>query len=176
MSEPKTAAKPGIKHKVGREVVNPIAPHPVRILLESPLTGNDKFALMVHKAAKSSAPGVKLGSPHTPYTVEKGHVVIEFDLVRDDADYEFVHSRASTGGGEPERENGDPFVPLTGDRLTHPDWKTPGEPAANPSDHPPYKIQPPRRKPPDIHEDKLLLKEDVTDFGHVRVEDPKIEG
>lgn len=161
---------PPVTHKVAREVKNPIAPPPVRILLEAPVEPQDSFDLHIKKAAKPSSGAVTFGPIWTRVKIEKANVTIEFEHVRDDATYEFGHSR--NGGGGPENELIDGHVP--GSLLNHPTWKTPGMPSLVPPEHPPSKIQPPRRTPPSPKDQ--LLKEDVTDFAKVHVEEVKIAG
>ena len=153
-------------HHVGREMVNYVAPSPIRILLEPPVADQDDFELKGTKG-KSSAnhrPPVKVG--------REGHLTIEFENVHDarDAFYEFLHMRGTSKGGGPEREVIEGNLP--GHNLTRPDWNRPGEPATIPLELDRSKINEPRRTPLAPRDE--LLSEDVN-LQKVRVQEPKME-
>jgi len=155
MGKPKEAPQ-ARAYKMGREVVNPVAPHPVRILLEPPLAPQDDFTLEVAKTGKAHAKPVRL-------TLEQGRVSVEFDLTRNTELYRFLHARGS------EREIIDRHLP--GLYLGPPALQTPGQPKmAHPAPVPP-EAQSKRPEPPTVRD--ALLGEETTDFASVKVEEPK---
>jgi hypothetical protein len=170
MAEPQDPAPQPVTHKVAREIVNPLAPPPVRILLEPSLQSDDDFFLESAKANKPASGGVKFGPISMRAKAGKTHTVVEFDQIRDASIYKLLHSRGTGSQGGPQRDLIDSHIP--GNTLSHPQWKTPGLPST--------KFQEKRDKNPPIHTpphtDDPLLRDDVTDFPKLRVQEPKIEG
>jgi hypothetical protein len=170
MGEHADTAMP-IVHKVARQVVNPIAPPPVRIVLEPALQSRDQFFLEPNRETKPTSGGVKFGPVSTRTKAGKTHTVIEFDQIRDATIYKLVHYRGSSGKGDAERDVIE--SQFSGSKLTHPQWKTPGPPNTRiPETH--ASTTPPPHTPPRVHDE--LLKEDSTDFPKIRVDEPKLEG
>jgi hypothetical protein len=116
-----------IVHKVARQVVNPIAPPPVRTILEPSLQSQDEFFLEPNKGTKPTTGGVKFSPISTRSNAGKTHTVVEFEQIRDAAIYRLVHYRGSGGQADAERDIVDGHLP--GATLTHPQWKTPGPPS-----------------------------------------------
>ena len=168
MSKPKPTP-PKVTHKVGREIVNFLAPTPVRILLEPNAVPRDVFDLQPH--SKSALVGPQLGLPYTEVRLPSGHIVIEFEpeLFLDKTVYLFRQGRASVRGAD---SAWGPIEHVAGAELTHPTWHTPGPPVMSPPQKAPSNIPRPRTTPPRPHDP--LLREDVTDFTQVRVEEPKM--
>src|SRR6476661_4964265 len=123
MGEHADTATP-IVHKVARQVVNPIAHPPVRIILEPALQAQDDFFLETNRETKPTSGGVKFGPISTRSKAGKTHTVIEFDQIRDATIYKLVHYRGSGAQGDAERDVVEGHLP--GSKLTHPQWKTPG--------------------------------------------------
>jgi hypothetical protein len=159
-STPTTASDPKLgEHRVARQVVNPIQPHPVRVLSEPPLRAGDAFFL---EAVSGSATTFKV------VNIDGGYVVIEFDNVRDNTFYNLVHVRVSTNGGAPQRDV--VLEHINGRNLTLPLWSTPGKPQTTRkgSEAAPVVTAPYTKDP--------LLQQDVTDFTKVSVEEPTMDG
>ena len=96
------------------------------------------------------------------------HLVIKFDAVKPGTFYSLVQLRISTNGGDPER---DVLVShLSGRDLLDPSWTTPALPSMNrPKSDDPPKIEAPHTNDP-------LLRQEMTDFNQLLVEEPVMDG
>ena len=170
MGEQTDTATP-IVHKVARQVVNPIAPPPVRIILEPSLQSQDEFFLEPDKGTKPTTGGVKFGPISTRSKAGKTHTVVEFEQIRDASLYKLVHYRGSGGQADAQRDIVDGHLP--GATLTHPQWKTPGPPSTKLRENRDSTKPPPHTPPRPADE---LLREDSMDFPKIRVDEPKLDG